>query len=228
LLLNDDATVLPGAVSRLAAYLDDHPEAGATAPKLLNADGSLQPSLYRDASLWAALEELVRPLLLGPLRQRFAHNPSPSFPDRPMSVDWAAAAALLVRRSVFEELGGLDERYPHGMEDAAFCLELRRAGMRVIALPDAEVMHLQGASSYRHHDPEQIGRVLSRGVMSWIIYMRTYRPRHALFVRPIFLIHAALRYAWFATVGRLRNPTNAAARSAAYRRHLRTLLRIRL
>jgi hypothetical protein len=65
-------------------------------------------------------------------------------------------------------------------------------------------------------------------VMSWVIYMRTYRPRHAPFVRLIFFIHAALRYAWFATVGRLRNPADAATRSSAYRRHLRTLLRIRL
>ena len=72
LLLNDDATVCPGAVSRLAAYLNDHPEAGAAAPKLLNADGSLQPSLYRDASAWSALEELVRPFLRGPLRRQFA------------------------------------------------------------------------------------------------------------------------------------------------------------
>jgi N-acetylglucosaminyl-diphospho-decaprenol L-rhamnosyltransferase len=225
LLLNDDAMVRPGAVCRLASYLDDHPEAGATAPKLLNPDGSLQPSLYHDPTLWAALEELMRPVLPGPLARRIAHNPRPSFPTRPTSVHWAAAAALLVRRSLFQRLGGLDERYPHGMEDAALCLEIRRAGARVVAVPQAEVVHAKGASSFRHPDAAQMGRVLTRGVTSWVLYMRIYRPRHALPVRLIFLLHALMRYTWFSTFGRLRSHGYAAVQSSAYRRHLRTLVR---
>jgi GT2 family glycosyltransferase len=138
-------------------------------------------------------------------------------------VDWAAAAALLVRRSLFERVGGLDERYPHGMEDAAFCLELRRAGTNVVAVPNAEVIHLKGASGFRHHDRERIALTLSRGVTSWVLYMRTYRPRSAVVVQAIFLLHALIRYSWFATFGRLRDPSGAANRSYAYRRHLQRL-----
>lgn len=225
LLLNDDAVVQPGAAQRLATYLAAHPEAGAAAPKLLNRDGTFQPSLYRDPSAWSALEELARPLLHGRIAGRVARNPQPSFPQEPTSVHWAAAAALLVRRTVFDQVGGLDERYPHGMEDAAFCLELRRAGFKVIAFPGAEVIHLKGASGFRHSDRNRMARTLSHGVTSWVLYMRRYHPRSAIFVQVIFLLHAVMRYFWFATFGRLRDPSGAAIRSYAYRRHLGTLAR---
>lgn len=103
LLLNDDAEVTDGSVSRLAAYLDTHPATGAVAPLLRNPDGSLQPSLYRDPGFKAALEQLCGPLLTRTLARRFARSPRFDFPARPSTVDWASGAALLVRRAPLRE-----------------------------------------------------------------------------------------------------------------------------
>jgi GT2 family glycosyltransferase len=56
------------------------------------------------------------------------------------------AACMLVRRSVYEELGGLDEQFPVAYGDVDFCLRVRRAGHRVVWAPAAELIHRESAT----------------------------------------------------------------------------------
>jgi GT2 family glycosyltransferase len=223
LFLNDDAAPAPGAVERLADFLDRNPDTGAAAPELHNPDGSYQPSLYRELDLRAAVEELCRPLFQLPGARSLARDPRSDFPKNPLSVGWASAAALLVRRSLYERVDGLSEQYEHGIEDAAFARALRELGAAIVAVPNAVFIHRSGASGFRHEDPERIARALSSGVDGWMYYLRHYRPEHVTPVRAVFLVHALSRLVYFGVKGIV---TGRFGRAAAYRRHLGHLLRL--
>ena len=142
LLLNSDATVEPAALGTLVKYADDHPEAGVIGPKLLNPDGTLQPSggpFPTPASTVASLLGLHR--LTG--RPRYGTRRDYG---KPADVDEVSGAAMLIRRQVIDQIGVLDEGYAWGYEDVDFCLRARRAGWRVHYVPDARVVHQWGGS----------------------------------------------------------------------------------
>ena len=56
------------------------------------------------------------------------------------------AACMLVRRSVFDELGGFDEAFAVGFNDIDFCIRLGKAGYRVLCTPHAELTHYESVS----------------------------------------------------------------------------------
>ncbi len=66
-------------------------------------------------------------------------------------VDYVSGAALLVRRSLFDEVGGLDERYSPGFwEDVDLCFAVRERGLQIVCEPAAVVYHFEGSSAWRH------------------------------------------------------------------------------
>jgi GT2 family glycosyltransferase len=67
-------------------------------------------------------------------------------------------ACLMVRRKLFDEVGGLDERLCVDFNDVDFCLRLRAAGYRNIWTPFAELIHHESVSRGKHDNPEKITR----------------------------------------------------------------------
>jgi GT2 family glycosyltransferase len=67
-------------------------------------------------------------------------------------------ACLMVRRGVFEEVGGLDEQIAVAFNDIDFCLRLRAAGYRNIWTPFAELIHHESASQVHDDNLEKIAR----------------------------------------------------------------------
>lgn len=194
LLLNDDTEVRPNAINELLRPLLDDPIVGATAPRLVNSDLTQQGSLWDDLTLRAAVEMVFLPVLSRWPGRLIARAPRRSFPTEPEPVDWAAAAALLIRRDLYERVEGLDERFPHGIEDAVLCREIRGLGYRVLAVPSAEVVHHGSPSGLRSRDAERVAGTLAKGVEGWELYFRIYRPSSARWIRPLFTVHALSRY----------------------------------
>jgi GT2 family glycosyltransferase len=135
-LLNDDSTVVGGCVERLLATAEADPTIGAVGCRILSTDGSVQEAgsvLWRDG--WATH---VGAGLPGDT-EHFAYV---------RDVDYASANGLLVRRSAWDAVDGLDERYfPAYFEDADLCLTLRRHHYRVVYEPRARLTHLEGQST---------------------------------------------------------------------------------
>jgi GT2 family glycosyltransferase len=144
LLLNSDTEVRPGALAALAAFLDAHPEAGACGPMLLNPDGTLQPSGRELPTLASLLLDMTR---LHRLRRRDLYAQRGRDYTQVTTVGELSAAALLVRRSVYEQVGGLDPAFFAYYEDVDWCKRIGDAGHRVYYVPQAQVMHhWQGTS----------------------------------------------------------------------------------
>ena len=62
-------------------------------------------------------------------------------------VDWLVGAALMVRREVLAQVGGFDEGYFMYSEELDLCRRIKDAGWRIVYLPTAEIIHLEGKSS---------------------------------------------------------------------------------
>jgi len=147
LLLNSDAWVVDDGLAQLVAFADAHPEAAVVGPKLLNTDGTLQRSARGEPTLWSLATEYLAIRKLAPHSGRL--NPlyrGYSDHDRVAEVDWLSGAALLLRREAADAVGLFDEDFFMFSEEVDWMTRFRRAGWKVLFYPDAEVVHVGGAS----------------------------------------------------------------------------------
>lgn len=142
ILLNSDAVVVDGALARLVRYLDAHPEAGIAGAQLRNPDGRPQHSFDNFPTLASEVvnKSLLRWLFPAayPSKRREYTEPHP--------VESVIGACLAVRRAAVDRIGPLDEDYFVFLEETDWCLRMWRMGYRVMHVPEARVVHVQGAS----------------------------------------------------------------------------------
>ncbi|MGH2522048.1 MAG: glycosyltransferase family 2 protein [Anaerolineales bacterium] len=152
MLLNSDAALLPGCLAVLRAAFVEHEGLGICGPCLLNPDGSLQPS-WGDFPT-PKVEFLFQSFLYKLWPTRFPYGRRVHVLLRPAYrrfqwVDWVTGAALMLRREVFEKIGGLPaDVFMYG-EDLEYCARARQAGFRVAYVPAARARHHQQKSSRR-------------------------------------------------------------------------------
>jgi hypothetical protein len=144
LLLNSDTRLLPGALQALLAFMAAHPPAGACGARLLNDDGSLQPSCQ---PMLTPEREFWRLSFLDMLLPRATYRMA-SWPlDQPRQVEIIKGACLLLRRAALDEIGRLDEAYFMYTEEVDLCYRLAQAGWELWWVPQAQVIHYGAASS---------------------------------------------------------------------------------
>jgi N-acetylglucosaminyl-diphospho-decaprenol L-rhamnosyltransferase len=151
LLINPDARIDSASLGAMAQTLSKDPSIGAVGPRILDETGALLWSQRRFPRLRSTFA-----------RAFFLHRlfPHASWSDEvvrdepaymhPGAPDWLSGACLLIRRSLLEELGGLDEGFFLYSEDTDLCLRLRDAGFAVRYEPGATAHHQGGASSEPH------------------------------------------------------------------------------
>lgn len=134
ILLNDDSVVEPNWLEALVETAERRQRCGAVGSTFLHLDGSLQEAgsvLWDDGTTAAVGDGGV-----------------PGNWDFERRVDYCSGGSLLVRRDLWLELGGLDERYyPAYYEDVDFCLRLQEAGWQVWYQPLSRVRHVRSAST---------------------------------------------------------------------------------
>ena len=148
LSLNPDTVVRPGALEAIVRTLDSDPHIGAVAPRNLREDGRVRPSARRFPSRAAMLYRYLFFRGIQPLRGAYrAYRMRDVAWDREMSVDQPAGAALAVRRTVLEEVGGWDDGFFMYFEEVDLCRRIRDRGYEIRFTPAAEVVHLGGRST---------------------------------------------------------------------------------
>ena len=145
LLLNSDTIVLDSTVSGLVDLLDSEPGAGCAGARHLNEDLSLQrsiddaPSLLNDLLSYTELQRIE--FFARIARKRFTWW---SNHDTERTVGWVNGACMMIRRTVLERVGGLDEDFFIYAEELDWCYRMWEAGLSVHFTPRAEVIHLGG------------------------------------------------------------------------------------
>lgn len=145
LVSNPDVIVHHGAVDAMVSHLDHFPDVAIVGPQVRRPDASVYPSQRVFPNFWlAGLHALLEPLWpANPATRRYRA------PRADGGVDWVSGACFLIRRSVFEQVGGFDERYFMFAEDMALCWQIREHGYTVGTVPDAVVTHIEGLSRQR-------------------------------------------------------------------------------
>jgi N-acetylglucosaminyl-diphospho-decaprenol L-rhamnosyltransferase len=163
LLLNSDTVLAPDALSAVGRYLAEHPRVAVAGPRLVNGDGSLQRSTYAYPSIPELfIAETGLHLLIGRiplLRERFYRTWSHAAARR---VPWVLGAALAIRRSAFEAVGGFDPGYFMYGEEVDLCRRLETAGFETHYAPVTTIVHLGGASTDKRPEAMRRELVLSR------------------------------------------------------------------
>jgi GT2 family glycosyltransferase len=139
--VNPDVELLDGSLAGLAQ--DALAGRSLLAPRLLNADGTVQDSVHPLPGRLGTLVPAVLPRRVLPTRFE------PWRSDRPRAVGWAVAACILGRTDELRALGPFDPDAFLFYEDMELCLRARRAGISTIYRPDVGVRHLGGTSTAR-------------------------------------------------------------------------------
>lgn len=170
LMLNPDTLILPQAIDRLVAFMEQTPQAGICGPKVLNPDHTLQKPCRRgEARPWAVISYFTGLASLFP-KSRFFNGYLLTYLDenQTYAVDGVAGSCMLVRRQVIEQIGLLDEQFFAYQEDADYCFRARQAGWKVYYMPQAQIIHYGGMGGSR---VEPV-----RSILAWHqSYYRYYR-----------------------------------------------------
>ena len=148
LLLNPDAWPVGDAIARLATFLDLHPRAALVGPRLLNLDGSVELSVRGFPTLWRLATEYFFLRWFAPRTQLLNAFYAANFDHRSQrEAEFVAGAAVLVRRQAFNEVGGFDPAFFMFNDEVDLCRRLSVSGWTVEFTPEAEFIHVGGAST---------------------------------------------------------------------------------
>lgn len=141
LLLNPDTEVREGTLREMVAVFDREPKVGIVGPKLLNIDGSLQPSVRPFPRV---SDFIIYMLKLG----RVVQSQQEAVYDYSKAgyVDQVMGAAFLIRRETWNEVGALDEGFFTLFEEVDYCKRVFKKGWKTYFTPAAQVMHVRAAS----------------------------------------------------------------------------------
>ena len=164
-VVNPDVVFLPDAIDKLIAAAAAWPRGGAFGPLVRDRAGTVYPSARKFPRLVSGVGHA---LLVGvwpnnPFSRAYRENADAT---RAHVVDWLSGSCLLLRREAFDAVGGFDESYFMFFEDTALGEQLASAGWQSVFVPDAEVVHDQGASW--RNKPENMIRAHHRSAARYL------------------------------------------------------------
>lgn len=151
LFLDSDTEMNEEAYETMVDYMDNNPEVGLCSCKLIGQDGETQHSCRKFPRFRHLLKSFIHEVSLRLNMNLFEEDYKKTIYDidgqtTPFNVDYALGACHLIRRSAQIEIGFWDEEFFFGLEDADFCLRLKREGYEVVCLPQISILH-----AYEHN-----------------------------------------------------------------------------
>jgi len=148
LLLNPDTVVLDAALDKLLAFAKAEPQAKIWGGRTLFGDRTLNPaSCFAKMTLWSVFCRVTG--LNGLFRKSELFNSEyyGAWPrDQAREVDIVSGCMFLIRRELWDELGGFDPAFTMYGEEVDLCLRAHKLGARPMITPDATIIHYGGAS----------------------------------------------------------------------------------
>lgn len=204
LLLNSDTVVISDAIRKIVNFMEIHPEAGVVGCRRLNPDLTVQPSVGTLPSAWTIFLSFfgIKWLLTSPRQRKLVAKFFSSFlgksissyldwyleDDRKVrSVDFVTGACFLIRRETLEQVGLLDEKFFMYLEDADWCLRIKRKGWGIYVYQNAQVIHHVGETFRRGGNIISLERCRSR-----YYYFQKHHSRKSVFLLKIIIISALL------------------------------------
>ncbi len=147
LLLNPDTEVSPDSLGKLLDFLIRHPRAGIVGPHTLNSDGSHQSTRRRFPTLMTGIFESTWLSAWAPPGVERHYRMLDTKDNDILEADWVQGSALMLRREVYHDIGGLDEGFTMYAEELDYCRRAKSAGWQVFYHGSALITHHGGKSS---------------------------------------------------------------------------------
>ena len=148
-LINPDTLVREDTFRICLSYLDGHADTGMVGCKVLNTDGTLQLSCRRSfPTPWVAFTRVVGLSRIFPKSRLFGrYNLTFMDPDEATEVEAISGSFMMVKASVIDQVGLLDDRFFLYGEDLDWCYRIHQAGWKIMYLPDTQIIHYKGQST---------------------------------------------------------------------------------
>jgi len=166
-MLNPDTYIKNDAVRILKEYLDKNHETYFVAPKLLNADLTIQTSIWKFPEIKFIIGQMIysKYLLKNKLYNDYLY-------DKPLNVDSFSGAAIMFRRIVIDIIGLLDNNL-FWIEDIDYCYRAEIKKLRRTILPNAEIIHFGGQSAKKNYNVSIYNQTFNK--------IKFYKKYHDLF-----------------------------------------------
>ncbi len=151
LLINPDTIVREDTFIKMISFFEQNPEAGIAGCKVLNADGSLQLACRRGfPGPWTSFTKVMGLSTLFPKSRLFArYNLTYLDENKTYEVDAVSGAFMMLRKEVYDKIGGFDQEFFMYGEDLDLCYRTQQAGYKVFYVHSTEIIHYKGESTKR-------------------------------------------------------------------------------
>lgn len=151
LLLNPDTVVQEDTFSKILAFMDAHPEAGGLGVKMLDGQGNFAPESKRGLPTpEVAFYKMFGFARFFPKSKRFGkYHLSYLSEDELSEIDVMSGAFMLIRKTVLDKIGFLDETFFMYGEDIDLSYRIKKAGYKNYYFPDTQIIHYKGESTKR-------------------------------------------------------------------------------
>lgn len=184
LFLNSDTIICENALERMVAFLEKEESTAVVGCKLLNKDNSLQrscgifPNLQTEFYFRTFLNRVF------PTSKIFGSFKLGSWDYSSISqVDWVSGACLMIRKKIFDEIGGFDEQLYMYYEDADLCLRVKKLGLKIYFIPDAYLYHLYGGSWHSNREIPIVNSCISS-----IYFFRKHHKKWKIHILKILIL----------------------------------------
>lgn len=161
LSINSDVIIIDRAIEKSYNFFIKNPQYGILGIKLLNQDGSLQPSCRYLPSIWNCFTEAFFLINLFPQSKLFGRYYMSFFKhDKTIEVEWIKGTYMMIKREVFDKIGLFDDDYFLYSEETDFMIRAKRERIKTIFFHEGEIYHLEGASSKK--TPEKVYRMVHK------------------------------------------------------------------
>ena len=133
LILNPDTLLQEDTITTMLRFLDENPDVGIAGSKIIQPDGTIEPACRRSfPSPWVSFTKLAGLSNLFPKSRFFGkYNLTYLSDDETYEVDAISGCFMMIRRDVYDEIGGFDESYFMYGEDLDLCYRTQKAGWKI-------------------------------------------------------------------------------------------------
>jgi GT2 family glycosyltransferase len=178
--LNPDVIIYPDTFQKIVAFLDQNKDVGICTPKVINSDGTLQKQCHRSfARPWDVISYFLGLDRLFPKSKFFGRYLFTYLPeDQIADVQAVSGSCMVIRDSVIQEIGYLDEQFFAYQEDTDFCFRANKANWRVVYFPQSIVKHFGGKGG----SLEQPYKAISAWHKSYFLYYKKHLAKDYFFL----------------------------------------------
>ena len=198
LLLNTDTIILDNAITKMVRFADAHPESAIVGCRVLNKNRTLRSTRFMYPSVLNMILSTVYLNKIFSNHKFFGRERMSGFDaDHVHEPEVVSGCCMLARKEAIQQVGMLDEQYFMYGEETDWCYRFAKTGWKISFTPDAEIIHLGGASS-RQRKPEMLLQLKG----SILLFMKKHKNRISYaFSCLLVSLFFFLRAPWWACYG---------------------------